>query len=266
MSNPAAKVNTKVTATFDKNEAEKFLTPLSDFQRVCGTKISLRFNKDNTLSVKAMNDSKNVIVYFNYLPTGLPSLKVTEECRGHIFELDELVSLSRIFNNGFEFVYNETEKCLELNSGDENLNQSFKYYLCDETVITKAPESLNTSKIVWVANFQWDSKKYANFVKGMSSLKHPYVIFEGKKGEKTITLAITENKMKTTTLKTVIKVENENVDNFRVVLNKENFLNPVTSSVTNFSISLCSRLISLVGKSEYHEITYFITPVVETQE
>lgn len=264
MSNPVSKINSKVTAIFDKAEAEKFLTPLSDFQKISGTTVSLRFNKNNTITIKAINDSKSIISYIEYSEGGLPSLKVNEECRGHIFELDELVSMSKIFGNGFEFIYNETDKCLELSSGDVDNNQSFKYYLCDETVVTKCPESLKIEKIPWLATFSWDSKKYLNFVKGMSSLKHPYVIFEGKKGEKSITLSVTENKMKTTTLKTNIKIENENTDAFKVILNKQDFLNPVTSSISAFQVRISQRLIELIGSSSYHQVTYYVSPVVAT--
>ncbi len=266
MSNPQPKPTTKVTATFDKSEAEKFLTPLADFQRVCGTKLSLQFNKDNTLTIKAINDSKNVITYIDYLAEGLPNLKVVEECTGHIFELDEFVSISKIFNNGLEFTYNETDKCLELSSGDEEVNQSFRYYLCDETVIGKCPKSLNTSKINWLAQFKWDTKKYANFVKGMSSLKHPYVIIEGSKDDNKLTMSVTENKMKTTTLKTSIKLDKPNVESFRIVLNKENFLNPVTSSVTTFDLNISQKLVSLTGQSAYHKVQYYVTTVVESAE
>lgn len=264
MSTPLPKINAKVTANFDRAEADKFLTPLSDFQRVSGTTLTLRFNKNNTISIKAINDSKNVISYIDYVENGLPNLKVSEECRGHIYELDQLVSLSKIFNSGFEFTYNETDKCLELSSGDADSNQSFRYYLCDETVVNKCPESIKTEKIPWFASFSWDTKKYANFVKGMSSLHHLFVIFEGKKGEKSITLSVTDNKMKTATLKTNIKIDVENVETFRVVLNKENFLNPVTSSVSVFQVQISPKLINLTGKSDYHSVSYYITSVVST--
>jgi hypothetical protein len=260
------KVNSKVTATFDKSEAEKFITPLSDFQKVSGTSLSLRFNKDNTITIKAINDSKNIISYIDFIAGGLPNLKVTEECRVHIYELGEFVSLSKVFSSGFDFVFNDAEKYVELSSGDADQNQSVKFHPSDETVINKCPESLKTDKIPWFSSFAWDSKKYANFIKGMSSLAHPYVILEGKKGEKVLSLSVSESKIKTTTLKTNIKIEKENTDSFRVVVNKENFLNPVTSSVTSFRIDISQKLISFVGESPYHKVLYYVTSIVESAE
>lgn len=266
MSTPKSMPLTKVTATFDKSEAEKFLTPLSDSLRVCGTKLSLQFNKDNTITTKTISESKNIIAYTEYLAEGLPNLKVAEECAAHIYELDELVSISKIFNNGFEFTYNETDKCLELSSGDDEANQSFRYYLCDETALGKCPKSLNVTKTVWFAQFNWDTKKYASFVKGMASLKHPYVIIEGTKDENKLTMSVTENKLKTTTLKTNIKLEKPNQMSFRVVLDKENFLNPVTSSITSFDLNISQKLISLSGQSTYHKVQYYVLSVVESME
>lgn len=266
MSNAAVKVVEKVNGTLTKEETEKLLVPLLDFQKVCGTKLSLRFNKDNTVEIKAINDAKSVIVFINYLAAGLPNLKIAEECRGHIYELDEFVSMAKIFNNGFSFVYNDSDRCIDLSSGSDDNNQSFRFYLSDETVIPKCPESLNFAKIQWFASFTWDSKKYNNFVKGMSTIRHPYVIFEGKKGESSVTISVTENKMKTTTLKTVIKLAKENAENYRVVLDKANFLNPVTSSIGTFEVDLSQKITRLTGASESHKVVYCVTSVVETND
>lgn len=264
MSNTATKQSNKVTALFNKNEGARFLTPLIDFLRISGDKITIRFNKNNTITIKAINDSKNIISYIEYLASGLPSLKVTEDCRAPIYELSEFVSSSKIFSNGFEFKFDDSDKSLELISGDEDLNQAFKYYISDEAVINTPPESLKS--VAWVTEFPWDTTKYSAFVRGMSSIKHPYIIFEGKKGEKSVSVTVTENKMKTTSLKTVVKIEKENIDNFRIVLNKENFLNPITSSIETFTVSLSPRITKLTGASEYHNATYYITSVVETGE
>ncbi len=256
----------KVLAQFDKNEATRFTTPLADFIKATGyDKIALRFNKGTGLvSFKGWNEAKSVIMYAEYVADKLSSLETTEDTRVHIYQLGEFLSLAKVFNTGLTFSYDGND----FNLANENGELAVKFFPCDESVVNKCPESLKINEeTAWHNTFVWDSAAYTQFIRGAQTLAHNFLIFDGKKGENKIVLSVSEKSkgMKVTTLKTVINVESENKDTFRVILDKPNFLSPITSSIGKYTVSVGTRFIRLVGESEGHKATYYITSVQDTE-
>lgn len=250
-----------IKATLTDKQAKEFFIPLNDVLRNCGAKVVIRFLKDKKIVIKAITEQRDLIQYVNYTDKVCSLFEIESDYRTGIYDMSEFVNLFKIFEGGLEFRYISSEKKIELVNSNNGEDQSLQYYICDETVVPKPPESIDFSKITWATTFAWIPSKYETLFNAMKSLKYPNIIINGKKDDKHLTVSITESDIKTTTFKSRINLEAPIVNSFNVIIDKANFINIISGNVKDFTINICEKILYFKGKSDICEVEYMLSPL-----
>lgn len=241
-------------------QAKDFFAPLLDVLRICGPKVVIRFLQEKKIVIKAITETRNLIQFIHYKDSINDLFQVSSDHRLGIYDLSEFVNLAKIFESGVQVRYNHSERRIELVSSD-NEEHSLYYYICDETVVPKAPESIDYSKLSWATTFNWNQDKFETLSNAMKSLKYPNLIINGKKDETSVTVSITESDIKTTTFKSKVPVDTPLTSNLNVTVEKANIINILTSSVKDYEVNICDRLIRLKGSTSVCDVEYILTPL-----
>lgn len=252
-------VDYNILANLNTKQAKDFFTPLSDVLRICGPKVVIRFLQDKKIILKVTNESKNIYQFINYKDSLNSLFTISADHRLGIYDLSEFVNLSKIFESDIQLRYNQAERKIELASANDEHNLS--YYICDETVVPKTPEALDFTKLSWFNNFKWSEDKFETLSNAMRSLKYPNIILAGKKDELSITVSITESDIKTTSFKSKISTTTPNTSNFNITLEKCHVINILTSSVKEYDISICDKLVRFKGASDICDVDYVLLPL-----
>jgi len=251
-----------IKATLADKQAKDFFSPLNDVLRNCGAKVVIRFSKDKKISIKAITEQRNLIQYINFSDSISSLFEMDADYRTGIYDLSEFVNLFKIFEGGVEFRYLNTEKKIELFSVVNGEEHSLQYYICDESVVPKPPERVDYSKIVWITKLEWVPSKNETLLNAMKSLKYPSLILSGKKDDQYITVSITESNLKTTTFKSKVKVETPVVSNFKVSVEKTDFINIISGSIREFNIDISEKMLRFTGKSDVCDVEYVLIPLI----
>jgi hypothetical protein len=250
-----------IQATLTDKQAKDFFTPLNDILRNCGQKVVIRFFKEKKIIIKTITEQRDLIQFVNYNDSISSLFNIENDYRTGIYDLSEFVNLFKIFDTGLDFKYHANEKKIELSNNVNGEDQSLQYYICDETVVPKPPEGIDFSKITWSTSFVWNISKYDTLFNAMKSLKYPNIIIVGKKDEKHLTVSITESDIKTTTFKSKINLDAPIVSSFNIIVDKAKFINIVSSSIKEFNINICERLLHFKGKSDICDVEYMLSPL-----
>jgi hypothetical protein len=250
-----------VNAKLLEKQAKEFFIPLTDILRNCGQKVVIRFLKDKKIIVKTISEQRDLIQFINYNSKICDLFNIKTDCKTGIYDLSEFVNLFKIFDSELEFKYVESERKIELLSTVNGEDHSLHYYVCDETVVPKPPESIDFSKISWNASFSWVSCKHETLINAMKSLKYPNIIISGKQNDTFITFSITESDIKTTTFKSKVNIQSPISNSFNVIVDKAKFVNIISSSIHDYDINICERLLHFKGKSEIYDVEYMLSPL-----
>lgn len=253
-----------IKAVLDDKQAKDFFTPLNDVLRNCGAKVVIRFLKDKKIIIKCTTEQRN-LVQFVYYSESIGNLFESDgDYRTGIYDLSEFVNLFKIFDGGLVFKFKASERKIELsNSTDDH---TLQYYICDETVVPKPPESIDFSKITWATSLLWDNKKNEILYNGMRSLKYPNVIIHGKKDDNFVTMSITESDIKTTTFKSKVVTESPVASTFTTIVDKSNFINIISGNVKEFKINICERILQFKGSSSICDMEYMLSPLKKVSQ
>ena len=251
-----AAVESVVSASLETSElAQGFIVPLNDLLKCGVSKLVLRFNSDNTVTINGINDNRNCISNVKYNEDFLAAVDIKKEYALGVYELSEFISLAGIFSSGFDMNISENHVVKIDTDG-----MCYQLIGSEVDAIKEGPKAL-TAQLDWFAEFKWEASEFANFIKAMGRLGQDYVRFEGKAGEKTLKMTVCDKDIKTSTFTYVIDLEDDIESDFKVVLNK-NVLQPVVSnSIKDLKVQLSNKLVYFSGNSDYHEVKYYITAV-----
>jgi hypothetical protein len=251
-----------ITAKLDETQTKDFLIPLQDLIKNCGDKVIIRFLKDKQLVIKASNDQKNIYEYVHYNKSIAELFECDKDYRLGLHNLTEFVSLAKIFQDGLEFKFIDTEKKIELLSTKNNREQTLEFYTCEESIIPQPKEALDYSKIKWCASFDWDNGKYDTILSAMKNLKYPNISFIGKIDNDFISVVITDVDIKTTSYKTKIQIDEKISEAFNIKFDKTFVINALTGCAKNYKIKIHPKLLQIKGNNNIVDTEYIIFPLV----
>jgi len=252
----AAKKSEQVAGILDTPElANGFISPLDDILKSSVEQAVINFNKeDNSIKINAINESKTAIIFVDYLSELVDAVTINEDYDLGIYELSEFAAMSKIFSDGFSLNIEDHVVTVE------NEGQEFTFISSDTSAIQTGPKKFS-GNVKWVSEFAWTPELFGNFTKAIGRLSQDYVTFEGKEGEKSLSIKVCDKDMRSSAFKTNVDLEDTNQSSFKVILNKEYFQPVVTASIKNLQVQISDKLVSFVGKSEYSKIKYYISAV-----
>lgn len=246
-----------VSGTLDSKLSQGFLSVLQDLIKTTGPKVLLRFNKStDNITINAVNDQRNVIAMVEYDKSISSALNYNRDVCHGIYNLGELYSMLRVFDSGYSIELDEGSAMFTSDQGQE-----YTHLGSEADVIKEGPKTLK-SRLDWVAEFKWSSEKFASFKKSLSILSHKYIFIEGKKNSKEITLYISDKGVKSSSFKQTVVLEDPVTDNFRFIMNKENFVSVVSGSLDSLTVQVSNSLMCLYGANEFYKAKYYVSPIV----
>ena len=238
---------------FDSEKASALIAPLNDLLKVKTNEVVLHIDEEGGIKVRAVNAAagSNVVTFLDYENTLLDGFEIPNEFTFGIYDLSEFTGLSSIFSDGFNFSFDGQQANLE---SDGN---QFKYFAAQDGVVKEGPEKFKAT-VEWGAEFDWEPEKFSTLKKALSAVKHPHVVFTGKKGTKTLTISVTEKNMRCSTFSENIDLDDEIEVDIDVTLNKENVVPVLSSSVSKMNIQISNRVVTFSGISEYYKIKHYL--------
>lgn len=238
---------------FDTDKATGLLAPLNDLLKVKTNEVVLKISDEGVITVRAVNSAagSNVVTFLDYDKSLLDGFEVPEEYTFGIYDLGEFTGLASIFDDGFDFSFDGQEATIE---SDGN---TFSYFAAQDGVVKEGPEKFKAN-VEWGAEFDWDPDKFTTLRKAMTAIKHPHLVITGKKGEKTITVSVTEKNMRCSTYKETIDLDDEVLVDLDVTLNKENVVPVLSSSVSKMNVQISNRVVTFSGAADLYKIKYYL--------
>lgn len=247
--------NELVSGLLDTPElAQGFVTPLTDISKCGVSKVVVNFS-DEGIKINGINDNRNCICLISYTDGITSKINVNGEYSLGVYELPEFIGITKIFSNGFDLTINSNKTAII-----EHDNISYDFLSSDVEAIRQGPSSLS-AKLDWFSEFKWESAEFASFNKALGCLSQDYVRFEGKKGSNTVNITICDKDIRTSTFRKTVTLEDENENDFKIVLNKQNLQPIVSSSIKNLKVQLSDKLVYFYGVSEYHEMKCYASVV-----
>jgi hypothetical protein len=242
---------------FNKEQAQAFLAPLLDIQRVGIDKILLEINSDKTLNIGTQTGNGSNFVIVNYkanLFDGFATL--SEKFQFGIHNLMEFSGIVKIFEEGFSLKLTE-----ELAAIDNGSNK-FLFYGCAAKDTLRAPGSkINGLVSKPDATFTWNND-LKQFLNAMALLKQEHIIFTGDVQTKTVTVAVTNKEFKRyNTFKVTVPAKTIEKE-FRIVVDKDKLQPVVNSKNGSFDVSLLEKGVVLLNKTDYYDILHSVTPLI----
>lgn len=242
---------------FNKEQANAFITPLLDIQRVGIDKILLEINSDKTLNIGTQTGNGSNFVIVNYkakMFDGFDTL--SEKFQFGIHNLGEFSGIMKIFEEGF---------CLKLTeelAAIDNGSNKFLFYGCAAKDTLRAPGSkINGLAFKPDATFTWNAE-LRQFMNAMSLLKQEHIIFTGDVNTKMVTVSVTNKEFKRGNSFKVslpaLTIEKE----FRIVVDKDKLQPVVMSKNGVFDVSLLEKGVVLLSKTDYYDVLHSVTPLI----
>lgn len=245
---------TVISGSFETSEvANGLVGPLDAVMSSNVNHIVINFDKENnSIKVNAMNDDKAIIAFVEYLDGVTSKININEDYELGIYELNEFVSMSKIFSEGFDFSISKNTVRIE-NDGQEYL------FLCsDPDAIKQGPKVLKAN-LEWLAEFEWSKEAYSSFYQAIGKLTQDYVIISGKEGEKNLSLKIADTEIASSAFTATVDLEEANSKDFTVVIKKDYFRPIVNSYTENLNIQISTKLVSFDTKNEYNKVRYYVS-------
>lgn len=242
-----------IKGDFDSEKAAALLAPLNDLLKVKTNEIVLKIKEDKTTSVRAVNAAagSNVVTFLDYEDTLFDGFEVPKDYSFGIFDLSEFTGLASIFDSGFNFQFDGQEASFE---SDGN---KFTFFAAQDGVVKEGPEKFKAN-VEWGAEFEWEPSKFTTLRKAFGAVKHPHVVFTGKKGTKELKVSITEKNMRCSTFSEVIDLDTDIEVDIDVTLNKENVVPVLNSSISKLTVQISNRVVTFSGVSEFYKIKYYL--------
>lgn len=238
---------------FTSEKASALLAPLNDLLKVKTNEVVLNISEDGSIKVRGVNSAagSNVVTFLDYDATILEGFEVPEDFTFGIYDLSEFTGLSAIFDDGFNFQFDGQQATIE-SDGNE-----FKYYAAQEGVVKEGPEKFKAT-VEWGAEFDWDPDNFTTLRKAFSAVKHPHVVFTGKKGENTLTVSVTEKNMRCSTFSETIDLDDDILCDIDVTLNKEYVVPVLASSTPKLNIQISNRVVTFAGAAEHYKVKHYL--------
>jgi hypothetical protein len=242
---------------FSKDQAQAFLSPLMDIQRVGIDKILLEINSDNTLNIGTQTGNQSNFVIVNYKQKLFEGFEtISEKFQFGIHNLSEFSGIVKIFEDGFSLKL--TEEMAALDNG----SNKFIFYGCSAKDTLRAPGSkINGLAFKPDATFTWNSE-LKQFMNAMALLKQEHIIFTGNVETKTVTVAVTNKEFKRYNNFKVTLPANSIEKEFRIVVDKDKIQPVVMSKSGTFEVSLLEKGVVFLNKTEYYDILHSVTPLI----
>jgi hypothetical protein len=245
-----------LSGSFDAEKAQGFINPILDIIKSTTTKIKIDFTEDKTAQIRVASDGGDIICMLDYDNELFSDFALEKETSLCLYNASEFAGIVKLFTDeGFDLSYDSRYLNIKQDSNVVN------YLGADESVIKKAPKSLAGANINWFNEFKWDKEVFAKFDKSMSILDFDHIIIKGKKGEKVISLTVTDKDVRTSSYSIDVDVEDPNDDNFNLKFLKSCFQPVVASKQVDYTVQVSDKVLCLMGKGEYHKVRYYIMPM-----
>jgi hypothetical protein len=237
--------------TFTKDKANAFVDALSLLASIDVKKLVLEFKGDGvkTLSVYALNTANTVNMRLHFDPCLLDGFTITKDFNYGITDINDLVGILDVFENGFSIKMSEDIASI---SSNENY---LDYYGADQARIKRGESAELDCKLL--ASITCDGT-FKEFIKAIGKTDNNHIVFKGDAAKKSITISLMDKDVRGNTFSKLVQVP-DIAEDFKVSINREYFKKVLTTSC---SFNIYREAIQLTKKTDLFTIEYLILTLV----
>lgn len=242
---------------FTKNKSKLFLDALRDIQKIKVQQVLFHINKKTKdIDFYTVNDGNTIMSIVNIKNEVFKDFEFETDFVFGIYDLHEFVSLISIFDGDFKFEMNKS--VCEISNKQGNV----KYYAAEQELIREGKKEIKAA-IDWYTEFDFDKDQYSSFIKAVPVVNGKFIIFQGKKGEKKISIQVKDKDMSSSNSFNINVDVEANEKDFKQIIDKDNFMNVISGSSEVFKVQIGNIVTCFSGETDGHKVKTFISPRVD---
>jgi hypothetical protein len=239
---------------FNKEEAKQFLDALKDIQKLKVQQVLFNIDKDDSdIKLYVVNDNNTILSHIKINKEVLNNFEIETSFIFGVYDLHELINLLSVFDGGFKLEMNRSVCEISNSTG------KVKYYAAESDLIREGKKTLS-AKIDWFTEFTLSKEQQGNFVKAVPIISGKFVIIEGKAGQDKVALHVKDKDISSSNSFSINIEVDEIFKDFKMVLDKDNFMNIIAGSCDEFNVQVGNVALSFYGETDGHTIKSYVGP------